>query len=457
MPRLFLKIFLWFWVTVILTGVSLVLAFLFQPRSVPSRWHAGFTDTAMYFGTAASNAFDLGGRPAAARYLHQLLEDTHIHACLFDDDGRPLAGERCPEFASMVARVIHGAPMSSDMHHGLARIAVRLRRPGAPRYIYASELLAGPRAAFGINPGVVLSRAVVALVVSGLICYFLALYLTRPILRLRSVAQRITAGDLSVRARPEIELRSDELGSLAKDFNRMADRTEHLISSQRQLLYDVSHELRSPLTRMSVALDLLRGRIGDDVAISRIEIDLHRLNGLIGRLLTVAKLEATSAGPRTARVDLSNLVASIAADADFEAKERGSSVEVVQTVALTTLGDASLLRSAIENVVRNAVRFAPPGTPVEISLAARNNTEAILTVRDHGSGVPEDQVADIFKPFFRASGEDSGDSSGAGLGLAITQRIVLLHGGQVRAANSPDGGLRVEITLPLAPAAAAVI
>lgn len=457
MPRLFLKIFLWFWVTVIITGVSLVLAFLFQPRSVPSRWHAGFTGTATYFGTAASNAFDQGGRPAAARYLHEMLEDTHIHACLFDHDGRPLAGEHCPEFAGMIGHVIRGAPMNSDMRHGLARIAVRIRRPGASPYIFASELLAGPRAAFGISPGVVLLRAGVALVVSGLICYFLALYLTTPILRLRSVAQRITAGDLSVRARPEIEARSDELGSLAKDFNRMADRSQHLISSQRQLLYDVSHELRSPLARMNVALDLLHNRIGDDAAISRIEIDLHRLNDLIGRLLTVAKLEATSTLPQAARIDLSGLVANVAGDADFEAKERGTRVEVLPSPALTTLGDASLLRSAIENVVRNAVRFAPAGTAIEITLATRNNAEAILTVRDHGPGVLEEQVADIFKPFYRASDVGNGDSSGAGLGLAITQRIVLLHGGQVRAANNPDGGLQVEITLPLAPAAPVVI
>ncbi|HZY62806.1 MAG TPA: ATP-binding protein [Edaphobacter sp.] len=456
MPRLFLKIFLWFWITVIVTGVSLVLAFLLQPRSVPARWHAGFADTATYFGTAASNAFDQGGAPAAAKYLHQLLEDTHIHACLFDHNGRPLAGEHCPQFAGMIAHVIDGAPMTSDMRHGLARIAVRIRRPYGSPYIYASELLAGPRAAFGINPGVVLLRAAVALIVSGLICYFLTLYLTTPILRLRSVAQRITAGQLSVRARPELESRTDELGSLAKDFNRMADRTEDLISSQRQLLYDVSHELRSPLSRMNVALDLLRGRHGGDPAITRIETDLHRLNELIGRLLTVAKLEATSTLAKPAPIELSSLVASVAGDADFEAKERGSRVEIVHTTEVTILGDASLMRSAIENVVRNAIRFTRPNTAVEISLVISSAAEVMLVIRDYGPGVPEDQINEIFKPFYRASSPQDSDSGGAGLGLAITQRIVLLHGGHVRATNDPKGGgLRVEITLPVTPTIAA--
>jgi two-component system sensor histidine kinase CpxA len=301
----------------------------------------------------------------------------------------------------------------------------------------------------GLNPGIVLLRAGLALLVSGLVCYFLTRYLTMPILRLRSAAQQITAGQLSVRAEVALELRRDEFGDLVRDFNRMASKTEGLISSQRQLLNDVSHELRSPLARMNVALDLLRRHVGDDPALNRMEIDLQRLNEMIGRLLTVAKLEAASTLQNPVRVNLSELVSSVASDAEFEAQERGSRVDVVQAADLVVPGDPNLLRSAIENVLRNAVRFTAAGTAVEVNLrasAAVGADEATIVVRDHGMGVPEEELARIFKPFYRLA--DSRDSTGAGLGLAIAERIVRLHGGRIRAMNEAGGGLSVEIVLP---------
>jgi two-component system sensor histidine kinase CpxA len=250
-----------------------------------------------------------------------------------------------------------------------------------------------------------------------------------------------------------MELRRDELGDLVRDFNRMADKTEHLISSQRQLLYDVSHELRSPLARMNVALDLLRGRVHDDPALNRIAIDLQRLNEMIGRLLTVAKLEATSTLQTSVRVDLSELVSSVVSDADFEAQEKGGRVDLVQTVNLAVPGDPGLLRSAIENVLRNAVRFTRAGTAVEVVLRSNRGTsadEAIISIRDHGPGVPEQDLTNIFRPFYRVTDARSRDSGGVGLGLAITDRVMRLHGGRIQALNDPDGGLQVEMIFPRA-------
>jgi two-component system sensor histidine kinase CpxA len=451
MRHLFLKIFLWFWATAIVTGISLLLAWVLQPASVPSRWHAGFEDTARYFGTAAVGAFEQGGPPAASEYIHRLSEDAHIHACLFDEAGHPLAGEFCPEFEAMAAHVARGEPPDSDMQRGLARMADRIKSSDGRAYIYASELLAGPRAMVGERPGTLPLHIVVALLVSGAVCYFLTLYLTAPILRLRSVAQQIAAGEFSVRADPSMELRKDELGDLVHDFNRMADKTEHLISSQRQLLYDVSHELRSPLARMNVALDLLRGRVHGDPALERIGIDLQRLNEMIGRLLTVAKLEATSTLQTPVQVDLSELVSSVVSDADFEAQERGSRVDIVQAADLAVQGDPNLLRSAIDNVLRNAVRFSRIGTTIEVALRSNRVTsadEAIISIRDHGPGVPEQELANIFRPFYRVTDARSRDSGGVGLGLAITERVVRLHGGRILAMNDPNGGLRVEMTFP---------
>jgi two-component system sensor histidine kinase CpxA len=454
MPGLFVKIFIWFWATVVLTCLSLVLAFALQPHGVPSRWHSSLEDTTKYYGTAAVGVLKQSGAPAATMFIDQLSADTHVRACLFDNRGVILAGWDCAEFKQDVDRVAHGESSVGSMHRGLAAIVIPVKGPDGQTYIYGSELLSGPGAAFGVDLKVVLMRISLALTVSGLICYFLTRYLTRPILRLRSVSQQISAGQLSARADAALESRRDEMGDLVRDFNRMANTTETLISSQRQLLYDVSHELRSPLARLNVALDLLRGRVGEVPALNRMQVDLQRLNETIGRLLTVAKLEASSTLQNSASVNLSDLVSSIAADADFEAQERGSRVEVAETADLAVLGDPSLLRSAIENVLRNALRFTAPGTPVEVLLQAApalSGEDAIILVRDHGPGVPQEELTRIFKPFYRLSESRGNESNGAGLGLAIAQRIVRLHGGRISAANMEGGGLSVEITLPRLP------
>ncbi len=451
MPGLFVKIFIWFWATVVLTCLSLVLAFALQPHGVPSRWHSSLEDTTKYYGTAVVGVLKQSGAPAATSFIDQLSADTHVRACLFDEKGRTLAGWDCAEFKQDVDRVARGEPAASSMHRGLAAIVTPVKSADGNSYIYASELLSGPGAAFGVDLKVVLMRISLALTVSGLVCYFLAHYLTRPILRLRSVSQQISAGQLSARADAALESRRDEMGDLVRDFNRMANTTETLISSQRQLLYDVSHELRSPLARLNVALDLLRRRVGEGPALDRMQIDLQRLNETIGRLLTVAKLEASATLQNSARVDLTDLVSSIAADADFEAQERGSRVDVGETADLAVRGDPSLLRSAIENVLRNALRFTAPGTPVEVLLQAApalNGEGASIVVRDHGPGVPPEELDRIFKPFYRLFESQGNDSNGAGLGLAIAERIVRLHGGRICATNVAEGGLSVEIILP---------
>jgi two-component system, OmpR family, sensor histidine kinase CpxA len=451
MRRLFLKIFLWFWATVALTGISLVLAFILQPQGVASRWHASLADTTRVFGAAAVAALDQGGIADASEYIDRLGVDAQIHACIFDAAAKPLAGTSCSEFTAMALHVAKGEPEDFAIRQGFIRMAVPIKRPSGPTYIYASELVAGPRAALGTDPAVVVLRGGLALIVSGLVCYFLTLYLTAPILRLRSAALQITGGQLSVRAERTMESRRDELGDLVCAFNQMADKTEHLISSQRQLVYDVSHEFRSPLARLNVSLDLLRRRGCEDSALNRMETDLRMLNEMIGRLLTVAKLEATSTLHAPLQVDLNSLLESVVGDAEFEAQERGIHFEVVQSADLFVLGEPTLLRSAIENVLRNAVRYSHTGTTVEALLGpdpAITTSEAILVIRDHGPGVPEGELANIFTPFYRVSNSRSQETGGVGLGLAIAERIVRLHRGSIRALNRPDGGLQVEIRFP---------
>ena len=332
MRHLFVKIFLWFWATVILTGISLVLLWVLQPQVCPPVGMPALKiqqDTLeLPLPTRLNKVVHLphpSTSTASPRTLISTVVSSTMPATHWPESTArssrpwehtsPGASHRIPTCST----AWHEWPFPSKDPDGHVPTSTH-RSCWRGREPWPDE-----------RPGAAPLRVVVALLVSGVVCYFLTRYLTAPILHLRSVAQQIAAGELSVRADSRMELRRDELGDLVRDFNRMADKTEHLISSQRQLLYDVSHELRSPLARMNVALDLLRGRVRDDPALNRIGIDLQRLNEMIGRLLTVAKLEATSTLQTPVRVDLSELISSVVIDADFEANERGNRVEIVHS------------------------------------------------------------------------------------------------------------------------------
>ena len=384
MRSLFLKIFLWFWATVIATGISLVLTFIFGPRSVPLQWHATLMDAAHSSGAIVVSEAERGGDSAAAAYIGWLEGETHLKTCLFDIAGGLVAGRDCGSFQSMTSRVTAAKPSNFSMRYGIARVAMRLKGSNGHEYIFATELPAGPRAALGLNRTTIALQWGVALLVSGLICYLLTRYLTAPILRLREASQQLAAGDLSIRA-VGVERRRDELGDLVRDFNAMASRIEELVSRQRQLISDVSHELRSPLARLNVALDLGRERKGNDPAFDQMEQDISVLSEMIGRLLTIARLDTSAPPVPMMPVDLTELVSQIVRDADFESQERDGCVRLTAHGQVFVLGDAELLHSAIENLVRNAIRYTDPGTPVEVSLESEHRSNAFfarLTVRD---------------------------------------------------------------------------
>jgi two-component system sensor histidine kinase CpxA len=236
----------------------------------------------------------------------------------------------------------------------------------------------------------------------------------------------------------------------------MAQRLESMVKAQQRLLGDISHELRSPLARLGVALGLARQRSGPEAggALDRIERESDNLNEMISQLLTLTRLESGTDGRKKTEVDLASLVREVADDADFEARSINRGVQVVSADKCSITGVEELLRSAIENVVRNAVRFTAEGTTVEVALRQQNGAGdhfAVISVRDRGHGVPEDALERIFRPFYRTEdARDRQSGGGTGLGLAITERAVRLHGGTVRASNAPDGGLAVELRLLLA-------
>jgi two-component system sensor histidine kinase CpxA len=239
---------------------------------------------------------------------------------------------------------------------------------------------------------------------------------------------------------------------LVRDFNSMADRIELLIAGQRQLLYDMSHEVRSPLARLNVALDLARERKGQDPAFEHMEQDLARLDQTMERLLMIARLDTSAAPVAMSAVDLAELVSQIATDARFEIQDQNRSIEFSAEENCHVIGNAELLHSAIENVIRNAVRYTSSDTTVQVQLRRLREDgvpHAVLSVRDYGPGVPESERTNIFRAFYRTADARDRDTGGAGLGLAIADRVVRLHGGRIWAENADDKGLLVRIHLPL--------
>jgi two-component system sensor histidine kinase CpxA len=249
--------------------------------------------------------------------------------------------------------------------------------------------------------------------------------------------------------------RKDEFSGLAEDFDHMAQRIESLMTRQRQLLGDISHELRSPLTRLNLALELARRKTANaeaTAALDRIETEALLLEEMIAQLLTLTRLESGVEEVKMEAVDLTTLLADITADADFEARARDCSVRIIGSTPCAVSGNEELLRRAIENVIRNAVRYTRKDTTVDITLrhiSDASNSYAEITVRDHGPGVSEHEFSLLFHPFYRVSNARERQTGGTGLGLAITQRAVAFHYGSVAASNAQDGGLIVTIRLPL--------
>jgi two-component system OmpR family sensor kinase len=276
----------------------------------------------------------------------------------------------------------------------------------------------------------------------------LAWYLVRPIRSLRWAFDAAAAGRLETRVSPLMGRRRDEIADLGRDFDRMAQQLQALVNAQRRLLHDVSHELRSPLARLQAAIGLARQSPATlEASLERIEREATRLDSMVGEVLTLARLESGTASQARERVDLAYIAASIAEDARFEAQSQNRDVRFSASGDVPVIGSADLLHRAIENVVRNAVKFTREGTTVEVRVQT-SRTSAVLIVTDHGPGITPSELAKVFDPFYR--GDAGQGTSGFGLGLAIAQRAVDAHGGAIRAANVVGGGLQVEIELPLA-------
>ena len=297
----------------------------------------------------------------------------------------------------------------------------------------------------------------VAIVVGGLTTFALVLLFTRPVIRLRKAARELAIGKLNARvAWPRSQaaiFAGDEIDALMHDFNHMAERLESLVDAQKLLLRDVSHELRSPLARLSVALELAREDVdpAKSAHLDRIERETERLNLLIGQLLSLSSMEALEKVENFEPLSLNRLIERIIPDAEYEAQQRQCSLAFHADAECRIAGNEELLYRAVENVVRNAIRYTDSGTEVEIRLkmgTAHGQPQAEIEVSDRGPGIPESQLNAIFRPFYRVDYARSPDTGGFGVGLAIAERAVRLHHGELSAANRKGGGATIRMTLP---------
>jgi two-component system sensor histidine kinase CpxA len=306
-----------------------------------------------------------------------------------------------------------------------------------------------PVTIFGILmwPGTQVAVLSIAIFAAAVMSLLLARYVSAPIVRLQKASRSLAAGALETRVGAPSTRRRDEVGTLARDFDAMAERIQELVTSKETLLRDVSHEFRSPLARIRMALALAERRAGAESQpdLKRIEREAERLDALVGQVMTLTRLRATDVR-RHDPVRLDRIVGDIVDDARFEYPD--AKIEYPPAREVTMLGDAEGLKSAIENVVRNALIYGDRSKPIEVRLDV-GERQAAVRVLDRGPGVPEAELERIFEPFYRTDKSRDHRQDGQGIGLAITSRVTELHGGKVTARNRAEGGLEIAIELPL--------
>lgn len=445
MKSLFLRMFLWFCTAnAILVGAIVIGYAVTNPDQVPFGWPRVGRGAILFAGRMAVDSYERGGRAELARYLESLAHDTGLQGALYDSSAHELSGT---QFATDLSGDPSSYPRDQlTLSVSSRRAGFRLSGNDGSSYTFVATVPRREGSGFWYR-----AFLVSFVLTGGLLCYLLARHITSPVVHLRTVTARFSHGDLSARITlASVLARKDEIGSLARDFNQMAARIEALLKAQQRLIADVSHELRSPITRLSLALGLMRRQREGDARTSfaRMEREVERLNVLIAQLLTLSRLENLDQPPRMESIDLGALVREVAADGDFEATNMNRSVCLVECAECSTCAAHDLLRSAIENVVRNAVKYTIPNGQVLIRLLRVNgNGTAAIVIEDQGPGVPKDALDHMFEPFYRVDEARDRRSGGTGLGLAITRQIVTLHGGSVCALNREVGGLEVRITL----------
>jgi two-component system sensor histidine kinase CpxA len=453
MDSLFVRIFVLFWIAMaIIVGGSIAITYAVAAREYEPPELQRRPNTAIQ----ASEVLDRGGVAALRAWLaanRSAGGDRDVF--IIGPDGRDILGRELAEGAVRRLEFLHRDYPPPRGNFRPPHVAPQIVGPDGTTY----TVLSLPRrpSVFGALslPGISFGIAGIALVVSAFASGWLARHLSAPIRRIQEGAralavERFDARQSDLRVSAGLEGRKDELAELARDFDAMADQLRANRAAITQLLRDISHELRSPLARMRVALGLARQTSGDrERQMDRMEREVERLDALISQVLKLARLHGAEAPFTRAEFDLDEVIEAVVRDANYEGAARGCRVALRGTALARINGNQELVSSAIENVLRNAVRYSPPGGEVDVHVARQGTGSAVasIVVRDHGPGVPPGELERIFEPFHRVAESRDRDSGGEGIGLAITSRVMRAHGGSARAANHPGGGLEVTLEM----------
>jgi two-component system sensor histidine kinase CpxA len=459
MHRLFWKILLSFWLALIAFAAATIWTASGYIEHERARQFATAPQTRLLdHQRRAQRAVDTGGIEGLKAWAREADRREPVPLLLVDESGNELLGRAVPlralERMHRFPRRMHrndDERDDDDEHHRPPHLRYVVHVPGNGILRLVPDYQNVTLGRVLNRPHVIALPIVIAALISGLVALLLARYLTAPIGKLRAASRRLAEGDLDQRVRPALGKRKDELADLAQDFDYMAGRLQSLVTAHKQLLRDASHELRSPLARLQVALGLTRQRAGDELQtqLDRMEKEIEQLNELIGQLLSLARLEARTVDIAREPLDLASVLEAVVADAAFEAKAKNRDVRLVSSTPVTVVANAALIHSAIENVLRNAIAYTAEGTSVDIALSRDERPGfCAISVRDHGPGIPQDMLTRIFEPFARVGEARDRQSGGYGLGLAIADRAVRLHGGSIRATNNPNGGATLRIELP---------
>ncbi len=444
--RLFWKIFLPFWLAQAVLLGALYLRIQHRISSEHPWWIQPERREMPVLAGYAAGVYEKQGQAGLSQLLDSLSLQNRSKYWLVDANGNELSGRPIPE---RVLRDASAAEKSEGLHHSFeANVLAASTATAEGRYVLIAELV--PPKLTERVPGDILWTLKLGTILSALICFLIAHYLSKPIERLRNATHELARGNLDIRAGENLGNRRDEIADLVRDFDSMAGELRTLIQSERNLLSGVSHELRSPIARMRLALTLARDAEDDERSemLDRIEQDTIQLDSMLEQILTVARLESGQHKPRFELLSLNDILDDVLHDAKFEAAATGANIAFQGDGDIQVNGDAGLLRSAIENIVRNAIFYSGQGGKIEVQLS-RQDDAALVCVRDNGPGVPESTLPLLFKPFYRVDDSRGTTTGGMGLGLAIVRNAVLAHGGGVSARNVLPHGLEVELRLPI--------
>jgi two-component system sensor histidine kinase CpxA len=450
MRSMLVRIFVSFWLIIGITiGVAALAGFYYAERVRSEMDNFEFDDTIL----EASAALSSGGHEGLAAWLRQAPASRSATIYVIDAGGRDILGRELPRYlerklkrheASMPRRT-HSDPVNLRRARPLSQLVSR----DGETYIVLLSRSHRPHGYWeGAPAGSLL--LILALIVSGVVSYLLARAISNPVRQLRHATVSLAEGNMNSRVASSVGRRRDELGMLARDFDAMAEKLQHAAAQQTELSRNISHELRSPLARLRVAMELAKRKAGELPEFDRIDDETERLDRLIGQILSYTRMESGSHS-KPASIDIGDLVQEVVENVNFECRAEGYEGITVETKleALPTVtGYADALTSAIENIARNAVRHSPPNQKVTVRVAEEPGGIAIVEVADDGEGVAADELLHLFEPFFRTrSATADTRKRGTGLGLAIAERAVKLNGGSVSARNRESGGLMVTMRL----------